>query len=115
MYGFGDAAQPLPESLALVESLVQQYVVGMSEKAAEIASLRGRLDAECFIYAVKNDKEKYQRVQELLKAHEEIKEAKRNNVTDEENLFEADRSLSARGAGGGGGKRRRRGDDDDDG
>jgi len=77
MYGFGDVKHPLPESVELMEDLVNEYVTEMTRKATEISSKRGKLQTEDLVFLIRKDRKKYTRVKELLVMHEELKNARK--------------------------------------
>ena len=60
-----------------MNELVKEYIAGMTEKALDNASVKGRLDFDCFnsILALKAVK-KYERVDRLLEANKVIKKAR---------------------------------------
>ncbi|WOH15847.1 hypothetical protein DCAR_0935393 [Daucus carota subsp. sativus] len=82
MYGFGDDPNPLPETVALVEDIVVEYVTDLVHKAQDIASKRGKLLTEDFLYLVR----KFNRCTELLSMNEELKQARKAFEVDEEKL-----------------------------
>ncbi|XVF14013.1 hypothetical protein REPUB_Repub09cG0019700 [Reevesia pubescens] len=86
MYGFGDDANPLPETVALVEDIVVEYVTDMAHKAQDIGSKRGKLSVEDFLYLVRKDLPKLNRCTELLSMQEELKQARKAFEVDEEKL-----------------------------
>nr|XP_033513004.1 transcription initiation factor TFIID subunit 13-like isoform X2 [Nicotiana tomentosiformis] len=53
MYGFGDDSNPLPETVALVEDIVVDYVTDMVHKAQDIATKRGKLLTEDFLFLIR--------------------------------------------------------------
>ncbi|KAG2322585.1 hypothetical protein Bca52824_015798, partial [Brassica carinata] len=53
MYGFGDEQNPLPETVALVEDIVVEYVTDLTHKAQEIGTRRGRLLVDDFLYLIR--------------------------------------------------------------
>ncbi|XP_028182608.1 transcription initiation factor TFIID subunit 13-like isoform X2 [Glycine soja] len=53
MYGFGDDPNPLPESVALMEDIVVEYVTELVHKAQDIGSQRGKLSVEDFLYLIR--------------------------------------------------------------
>ncbi|KAF4324907.1 hypothetical protein BBO99_00001857 [Phytophthora kernoviae] len=73
MFGFGDEAEPLDETAALMEDLVVEYVHAMTKKAMEMATIKGKLDTECFIFLIRKDPERYERISELLRANDEFR------------------------------------------
>ncbi|RWW14339.1 hypothetical protein BHE74_00012355 [Ensete ventricosum] len=85
--------QPLPETVSLVEDIVVEYItdmVNMVHKAQNIASKRGRLLTEDFLYLVRKDPPKLHRCTELLSMHEELKLARKAFDVNEETLATAD-------------------------
>ncbi|XP_048134140.1 transcription initiation factor TFIID subunit 13 isoform X2 [Rhodamnia argentea] len=87
MYGFGDDPNPLPETVALVEDIVVEYVTDFAHKAQDIGSKRGKLSVEDFLYLVrKQDAPKLNRCKELLSMQEELKQARKAFDVDEEKL-----------------------------
>ncbi|CAA2972394.1 transcription initiation factor TFIID subunit 13-like isoform X2 [Olea europaea var. sylvestris] len=53
MYGFGDNQNPLPETVALVEDIVVEYVTDLVHKAQDTASKRGKLLTEDFLFLIR--------------------------------------------------------------
>ncbi|KAK7344392.1 hypothetical protein VNO77_13935 [Canavalia gladiata] len=93
MYGFGDDPNPLPESVALMEDIVVEYVTELVHKAQDIGSQRGKLSVEDFLYLIRKDLPKLNRCSELLSMNEELKQARKVFESDEEKLrkvFEVD-------------------------
>ncbi|XP_077218892.1 transcription initiation factor TFIID subunit 13-like [Tasmannia lanceolata] len=86
MYGFGDDPNPLPETVALVEDIVVEYVMDLVHKAQDIASKRGKLLTEDFLFLIRKDMPKLHRCTELISMHEELKVARRAFEVDEEKL-----------------------------
>ncbi|GAB9465889.1 Transcription initiation factor [Globisporangium polare] len=73
MFGFGDEAEPLDETAELMEDLVVEYVHAMTKKAMDLAVVKGKLDTECFIFLIRKDPERYERIAELLRANDELR------------------------------------------
>ncbi|KDP28237.1 hypothetical protein JCGZ_14008 [Jatropha curcas] len=86
MYGFGDDPNPLPETVALVEDIVVEYVTDLAHKAQDIGSKRGKLLVEDFLYLIRKDLPKLNRCTELLSMQEELKQARKAFEVDEEKL-----------------------------
>jgi len=86
MYGFGDDPNPLPETVALVEDIVVEYVTDLVHKAQNVASKRGKLLTEDFLYLIRKDLRKLHRATELLSMNEELKQARKAFDVDEETL-----------------------------
>ncbi|KAK8576517.1 hypothetical protein V6N13_032438 [Hibiscus sabdariffa] len=77
MYGFGDDANPLPETVTLVEDIVVEYVTDLAHKAQDIGTKRGKLSVEDFLYLIRKDMPKLNRCTELLSMQEELKQARK--------------------------------------
>ncbi|KAI3449413.1 hypothetical protein Pfo_006078 [Paulownia fortunei] len=90
MYGFGDDPNPLPETVTLVEDIVVEYVTDMVHKAQDIASKRGKLLTEDFLFLIRKDLPKLNRCTELLSMNEELKQARKAFEVDEEKLASID-------------------------
>ncbi|CAI5702768.1 unnamed protein product [Peronospora effusa] len=73
LFGFGDEAEPLDETAELMEDLVVENVHAMTKKAMELATIKGKLDTECFIFLIRKHPERYDRVAELLRANDEFR------------------------------------------
>ncbi|EPS73719.1 hypothetical protein M569_01036, partial [Genlisea aurea] len=86
MYGFGDDQNPLPETVALVEDIVVEYVTDLVHKAQDIATKRGKLLTEDFLFLIRKDLPKLNRCTELLSMNEELKQARKAFEVDEEKL-----------------------------
>ncbi|CAI0625446.1 unnamed protein product [Linum tenue] len=86
MYGFGDDPNPIPESVALVEDIVVEYVTDMVHKAQDIGSKRGKISVEDFLYLIRKDMPKLNRCTELLSMQEELKQARKAFDVDEDKL-----------------------------
>ncbi|KAL6621296.1 hypothetical protein ACP70R_033728 [Stipagrostis hirtigluma subsp. patula] len=86
MYGFGDDPNPLPETVALVEDIVVEYVTDLVHKALNVASKRGKLLTEDFLYLIRKDLRELHRATELLSMNEELKQARKAFDVNEETL-----------------------------
>ncbi|XP_043699051.1 transcription initiation factor TFIID subunit 13-like [Telopea speciosissima] len=86
MYGFGDDPNPLPETVALLEDIVVEYVTDLVHKAQDIATKRGKLLTEDFLFLIRKDLPKLHRCTELLSMNEELKQARKAFEVDEEKL-----------------------------
>eukprot|EP00904_Undaria_pinnatifida_P009291 jgi/Undpi1/5492/HiC_scaffold_2.g00771.m1 len=84
MYGFGDDESPLPETAACMQQLVSEYVRHITDEACKAAEAKGKLDTECFVFAVRGDKAKFKRVKELLDLNVHIKNTTRQKFTDQD-------------------------------
>jgi len=78
MYGFGDDATPDPEAVEFMRSLVVDYIADITDDAFHIAKIKGRFDADCYKWLVRQpkDRHKFERIQELLRVKQEVQEAK---------------------------------------
>eukprot|EP00842_Homolaphlyctis_polyrhiza_P000760 jgi/Hompol1/1685/HPOL_001417-RA len=74
MYGFGDVPNPLPESVDLVDELLEWYITDLCEKAA--ARAIGKLKTSDFLAVLADDPKKLGRAHELLRLDKELKVAR---------------------------------------
>ena len=74
MYGFGDVSQPLPESVVLMEELLQSYLTELCENVLKISKKAPKTSH--FLSVLANDPKKYYRAQELLSLDKELKSAR---------------------------------------
>jgi hypothetical protein len=84
LFGFGDQWPPDHAAVSMIECLVEEYVSGLAQRAAAIGEVAGVLDKECFLFLVRADERKFHRIQRLLKAHREIKQARSDKKVQEE-------------------------------
>lgn len=79
MYAFGDVANPDPESVAVLEDILQEYIVNMCHEAFRVACVanRQKIKVDDFKFALRNDPRKLGRVEELLILQREIAEARK--------------------------------------
>ena len=77
MYGFGDVWPPNPASVNLMEKLVTSYIEDLTERAIVVSELTGKLDKECFMYVVRKDRKKFNRIHQLITTNEELKEVQK--------------------------------------
>lgn len=76
MFGFGDSWPPNKDTTTLMEILTKQYIEDLCQQARQMAELRGKLDADCFLFLMRKDPRKHNRLLQLLQANEELKKAK---------------------------------------
>ncbi|KAK0601090.1 hypothetical protein LWI29_021259 [Acer saccharum] len=81
-----DCGAPLPETVALVEDIVVEYVTDLAHKAQDMGSKRGKITVEDFLYQIRKDFPKLNRCRELLSMQEEVKQAKKAFEMDVEKL-----------------------------
>ena len=68
MHGFGDSSEPLIESAKIIEEVVLQQMRTIIKNACEVSDRRGNskkgtvISAEDFIFLLRNDKVKLQRL-----------------------------------------------------
>jgi hypothetical protein len=84
MFGFGDNWPPKEESVTLIECVVKKYIEDLTLRAKHISELTGKLDKECFMYVVRKDRAKFTRVCQLLRASEELQNAQKEVVKEDE-------------------------------
>ena len=85
MFGFGDDRQPLAESVHLMEDLVVDYVYHVLHQATSASEQRqravrgggvARVQDRDLIFALRRDRRRQERVQELLEVWKEVKAAR---------------------------------------
>ena len=76
MFGFGDDWPPDHESIVFLEKLVTEYVEDFTYRALQLSEITGTLDKECFMYLVRKDRRKFNRIHQLLTSNEEIQNVK---------------------------------------
>ena len=77
MFGFGDEWPPNKDAVSAVESLAMNYIQDLCLEALEVAARNGKLDKECFLYLVRKEKMKFNRIDKLLRTNEELKEVQK--------------------------------------
>jgi transcription initiation factor TFIID subunit 13 len=81
MYGFGDEWPPNKKSVDLVESIITNYLEDLSMKATQVSELRGgKIDQQSFMFVVRKDRAKFNRVYTLLKTNDELKAAQQQDI-----------------------------------
>ncbi|GBG25727.1 Transcription initiation factor TFIID subunit 13 [Hondaea fermentalgiana] len=71
MYGFGDKRQQLNETLDLMNSIVVEYMEGMTRES--LANTFGsNLNTKGLEFAIRRDPRKVERVRQLLKMYQEV-------------------------------------------
>lgn len=89
LYAYGDAPQPLPETVQCLDELVSAYLVDVCAGASRSAqnSRRSKLKLEDFKFVLRHDPIKLGRAEELIATNKLIAEAKKQfNGTDSQNL-----------------------------
>eukprot|EP00967_Tisochrysis_lutea_P040933 scaffold49188_cov31-Tisochrysis_lutea.AAC.1 len=94
MFGFGDDANPLPQTVELMEDLVVDYVQRVLHSATDACEERNRhlrrstealrVKERDLLFVLRKDKRRLQRTQELLEVYEEQKEARKDYAKDHE-------------------------------
>nr|GEW14534.1 transcription initiation factor TFIID subunit 13 [Tanacetum cinerariifolium] len=77
-------------TVVLVEDILVEYVTDIVNKAQDIASKRGKLLTEDFLFLIQKDTPKLNRCTKLLSMNEELKQAKKAFDVDEEKLASAE-------------------------
>lgn len=86
LFGFGDDWPPAADTVELVEDLAVKYIKDLCQRAVQVAGYTGKLDKQCFMYAVRKDTRKFTRAYALLKANEELRAARTTTIAEEEKL-----------------------------
>ncbi|CAN1234697.1 Transcription initiation factor TFIID subunit 13 [Linum perenne] len=84
MYGFGDDPNPIPESVALLEDILVEYVTDLTHKALDVGSTRAKISVEDFLYVIRKDPPKLNRSTELLSMQKELTQARKVLTVDDE-------------------------------
>lgn len=84
MFGFGDEWPCNPEVVDIVDDLVQKYISNLVIRSQQIALQTGKLDKECFVYLVRQDTMKFKRINNLLKANEEIHSVQKVDIKEQD-------------------------------
>mmetsp|Transcript_571 Transcript_571/g.1060 ORF Transcript_571/g.1060 Transcript_571/m.1060 type:complete len:98 (+) Transcript_571:170-463(+) len=80
MYGFGDAEQPLPECMEMVEDLITSFMMNVTHQTAALSGHRGKLRIEDLLWLIRKCPKMYNRALELMAKNEEIKRARRDHT-----------------------------------
>ncbi len=85
MFGFGDSWPPNTDAVRTVDNLVTEFIQDLGARALRVAEMRPdkRLDKECFLYLVRKDRKKFQRVHSLLAANAEIKKHRKLDIQED--------------------------------
>jgi transcription initiation factor TFIID subunit 13 len=84
MFGFGDEWPCDREAVDLVDNLVQNYISDLVIRAQKVALQTGKLDKECFVYLVRQETTKFKRINNLLKANEEIHSVQKVDIKEQD-------------------------------
>jgi len=91
MYGFGSEEWPPdPDAVSLMEVMVTNFIEDLTSRAQNVADLTGaagsgKIDKECFMYLVRKDSKKFNRVHRLLQINEEVSNTNKQELKEEEN------------------------------
>ena len=77
IHSLGDDKNPFKETVTIIEDLVCQYIVSVTEQACSLVDAPSLLSTDHILHVVRNDAKKYARVQELLTVNEELKKARK--------------------------------------
>merc|ERR550539_642589 len=80
MYGGGDDEDPLPETVQLMEHIITEFIQSFCIEAQMLAEQNDRtIRVEDFLFLIRKDINKYQRVSELLEFFSDLKELRKND------------------------------------
>lgn len=85
MHGFGDDPMPYNETVDIMEDLVIEFIVEMTQRAMDVGK-KGKIHVEDILYLIRRDPKKYARVRDLLQMNEELKHAKRIFESNQEDI-----------------------------
>lgn len=79
MYAFGDVPNPYPETVAVMEDILEDYIARVCGEAQKVARAgnRQKLKVDDFKFALRHDPKKLGRVEELLRLQKEIDQARK--------------------------------------
>lgn len=77
MHSLGDDKNPFKETVTILEDLVCQYILSVTDQACSLVDVLSLLSTDHILHVVRNDAKKYARVQELLTVNEELKKARK--------------------------------------
>lgn len=79
LYGFGDAPNPDPETVDLVEDCALEYLSRVLDQATRFAGRRGtdKIKTEDVMMVLRRDSKKYGRMEELLYMDKEVKRVRK--------------------------------------
>ncbi|TPX10549.1 uncharacterized protein E0L32_008435 [Thyridium curvatum] len=79
LYGSGDAREPLPESMRVLDEIATEFIQGLSFEAARAAHYAGRqkIKYEDFEFAMRRNPLFLGKVREMFESSKEIKDARK--------------------------------------
>ncbi|KAG8528063.1 uncharacterized protein KY384_006979 [Bacidia gigantensis] len=85
LYAFGDDKAPLPETVRVLDEMVTDYIIDTVQTASKAATIsgRGKVKADDFRFAIRNDEVATGRVKELLAMEKSLKDARKQFDTGE--------------------------------
>lgn len=85
LYAFGDDANPLPETVRVLDVMVTDFIIEVCHNAANVAHISGRqkVKVDDFMFAIRKNDLFVGRVRELLSLEKELKEARKQFDTGE--------------------------------
>ena len=104
LYGYGDEYNPLPETVSLMNQIVQEYILAVTDEACDVAAEHGvkpggKLEVESVLYVMRRDERKSQRIKELLSMQREITETRNQRLKDEKHFNSEKQHKDAEAAG----------------
>ncbi|KAJ1862669.1 hypothetical protein LPJ57_006346 [Coemansia sp. RSA 486] len=76
MYGFGDTMPPLSESVDVLEDILIDYINDVCVQAAKVSGRKGKVGVDDFKFALRKDRKKLARVEELIASNKDIENAR---------------------------------------
>ncbi|KAI3642736.1 hypothetical protein MP228_008347 [Amoeboaphelidium protococcarum] len=77
MYAFGDAQQPLDESVQLMDQLVMDYITELVSDSLKTSGNKTRIRVDDVLFALRRDQKKLDRANELLLKFDELNKARK--------------------------------------
>lgn len=82
MYGGGDDENPMPETVQLMEHIITDFIQSFCIEAQMLADQNERtIRVEDFLFLIRKDIHKYQRVSELLEFFSDLKELRKDDFS----------------------------------
>ncbi|KAI9202175.1 transcription factor TFIID complex subunit Taf13 [Polychytrium aggregatum] len=89
LYGFGDVINPAPDTVDLMDEMLQEFIVDLCLEAMKSSNNKVLLND--FLFALRHDPKKYARAHELLEMAKKIARDKR--IMDIEDLVANEKAL----------------------
>mmetsp|Transcript_20060 Transcript_20060/g.52103 ORF Transcript_20060/g.52103 Transcript_20060/m.52103 type:complete len:177 (-) Transcript_20060:736-1266(-) len=96
MYGFGDVAAPVDDSVAVLEDLVCDFILTVVTGAMHSSKRKGGFKIEDLLFYLRSDRKKYLRIKDLVKRSEEVRDIRKTFEVDKSDLNSLDKKALAK-------------------